>query len=73
MLLSDALLKYETLTKEQIEYIVENKNIDFKEVETEQVDEELTELKTKAKEKKIKGYTKMTKDELKEALKEDGE
>jgi len=73
MLLSDALMKYETLTKEQIEYIVENKNIDFKEVETEQVDEELTELKTKAKEKKIKGYTKMTKDELKEALKEDGE
>ena len=29
MLLSDALMKYETLTKEQIEYIVENKDIDF--------------------------------------------
>ena len=73
MLLSDALMKYETLTKEQIEYIVENKNIDFKETEVVEVDEELLELKNKAKEKKIKGYTKMTKEELKEALKEDGE
>ena len=73
MLLSDALMKYETLTKEQIEYIVENKNIDFKETEVVEVDEELLELKNKAKEKKIKGYTKMTKEDLKEALKEDGE
>ena len=73
MLLSDALMKYETLTKEQIEYIVENKNIDFKETEVVEVDEELLELKNKAKEKKIKGYTKMTKEELNEALKEDGE
>jgi len=73
MLLSDALMKYETLTKEQIEYIVENKNIDFKEVEVIEVDEEYLELKKQAKDKKIKGYTKMTKEELVEALKEDGE
>ena len=72
-LLSDALMKYETLTKEQIEYIVENKNIDFKEAEVVEEDDEMLELKSKAKEKKIKGYTKMTKEELKEALKEDGE
>lgn len=31
----------------------------------------LTELKAKAKEKGIKGYTKMTKEELEEALKEE--
>lgn len=68
MLLSDALMKYETLTKEQIEYIVETGNIDFK--ETEQVkSENITELKAKAKELKIKGYTKMTKEELEEAIK----
>ena len=73
MLLSDALMKYETLTKEQIEYIVENKNIDFKETEVIDVDEEFLELKKQAKDKKIKGYTKMTKEELEEALKEDGE
>ena len=34
-------------------------------------EETLTELKAKAKEKGIKGYTKMTKEELEEAIKED--
>jgi len=67
-LLSDALMKYETLTKEQIEYIVENKNIDFKEF-----DEEYEKLKNKAKDKKIKGYTKMSKEELAKILEEEGE
>ena len=67
MLLSDALIKYETLTKEQIEYIVENKNIDFK-TDIEHNDITITELKQKAKELKIKGYTKMNKEELEEAI-----
>jgi len=68
-LLSDALMKYETLTKEQIEYIVENKSIEF------EVKEEVSEgatcedLKAKAKELKIKGYTKMTKEQLEDAIK----
>ncbi len=69
MLLSDALMKYETLTKEQIEYIVENGNIDF-EVKAEEEEEKLTfeELKEKAKELKIKGYSKMNKEELEDAI-----
>ena len=72
MLLSDALMKHETLTKEQIEYIVENNNIDFKEEEKEN-SEELENLRSEAKAKKIKGYTKMSREELEEALKKDGE
>jgi len=67
-LLSDALMKYETLTKEQIEYIVENKNIEFKEEFKEEKKLTIEELKNKAKELKIKGYTKMTKEELEEAI-----
>ena len=35
------------------------------------IDYELEKLKTLAKEKGIKGYTKMTKEELEEAIKED--
>jgi len=69
-LLSDALMKYETLTKEQIEYIVENGNIDFNESNKEETKiVSLEELKAKAKEMKIKGYTKMSKEELEEAIK----
>ncbi len=71
MLLSDALMKYETLTKEQIEYIVENGSIEFKEEIN--IDNEYETLKAEAKAKKIKGYTKMSKEELQEALKKDGE
>jgi len=66
MLLSDALMKYETLTKEQIDYIVETGKIDFKEKEEEIA---VLDLKARAKELKIKGYTKMTDEELKEAIK----
>ena len=73
MLLSDALMKYETLTKEQIEYIVETGNIDFKEEPKEEIDNEFEELKRLAKERKIKGYTKMNKEELEEALKKGDE
>ena len=70
MLLSDALMKYETLTKEQIEYIVANGKIDFEEAVVEDSENiSIEELKAKAKELKIKGYTKMSKEELEEALK----
>ena len=72
MLLSDALMKYETITKEQIEYIVENGNINFKE-ETEDSLENLDDLKKKAKNLKIKGYTKMNEEELKKAIEESEE
>ncbi len=69
MLLSDALMKYETLTKEQIEYIVENGNIDFEVKEVENKKEmTLEELKEKAKELKIKGFSKMNKEELEDAI-----
>jgi cell division protease FtsH len=70
MLLSEALMKHETLTKEQIEYIVNNGNIDFEET-VEGTEEENIDLKAKAKELKIKGYTKMTDEELKEAIKKE--
>ena len=69
MLLTDALMKYETLTKEQIDYIVENESIDFKnDLNDETNDLTLTELREKAKEKGIKGYAKMSKEELKKEL-----
>ncbi len=70
-LLSDALMKYETLTKEQIEYIVLNGDINFEgKINNEPIEEETTyeELKNKAKELKIKGYSKMTKAELEDAI-----
>lgn len=68
MLLSDALMERETLTKEQIESLVLNGVI--KDDETSSKDDEPTILKLRelAKSKGIKGYTKMTKEELKEAL-----
>ena len=72
MLLTDALMKYETLTKEQIDYIVENKDINFKKLDeddnNDNKNETLDDLKTKAKAAGIKGYSKMNKDELKEKL-----
>ena len=52
MSLSDALMKYETLTKEQIEYIVENKDIDF------DTDNEITyEEEKETRRKKVKNIT----------------
>jgi len=64
-LIADALLENETITKEQIDSLVETGHMPIEKEET------LTELKAKAKEKDIKGYTKMTKEELEEAIKED--
>ena len=74
-LLSDALMKYETITKEQIEYIVKNGSIDFEvnEENTKVEEPSLEDLKEQAKELKIKGYTKMSKEELEHAIKERNE
>ena len=76
-LLSDALMKYETLNKEQIDYIVETGTIPSESIIEQTKDEEknktLEDLKNLAKEKKIKNYSKMTKAELEEALKESEE
>ena len=71
MLLSDYLMKYETLTKEQIDALVETGEIpeDLKDPEPEDLDD----LRAQAKAKKIKGYTKMNRAELEEALKESEE
>lgn len=55
-LLSESLIENETLTKEQIESLVNTGKI--------VAEDPLQELKIKAKKLKIKGYTKMTKEEL---------
>ena len=68
-LLSDALMKYETLTKEQIEALVATGKIPEETIETSNITE--LKLREMAKEKKIKGYTKMTKEELEESLKDE--
>ena len=60
-LIANALLERETLTKEQIEYLVEHKELPS---ETSLNDLSVEELREKAKEEGIKGYTKMTKEEL---------
>ncbi len=77
MLLSDALMKYETLTKEQIEYIVKNGNIDFDNINNDESNEEVSEnlasLRSKAKDLKIKGYSKMNEEELEEAIRKEEE
>lgn len=65
-LIADALLEYETITKEQIDSLVETGHMP----EEDKKDDTLAELKAKAKEKGIKGYTKMTKEELEEAMKD---
>ena len=78
-LIAKTLLEYETITKEQIEYLVEHgcmpdednhnsdsENSDFKEASLR--DLTVVELKEMAKEKGIKGYSKMSKEELITAL-----
>ncbi len=64
--LADALLEHETLTKEQIDSLVETGKMPEEAIEDEV--KKLDELKAIAKEKGIKGYTKMTKEELEEAI-----
>ena len=68
-LIADALLEHETLTKEQIEYLAEHKEMPKEEPSFENYS--MTELRMMAKEKGIKGYTKMTKEEIIEELKKD--
>ena len=62
-LIANTLIEKETLTKEEIDYLVEHKCLPY-----ENADIDLEELKNIAKENKIKGYTKMTKEELKDAI-----
>lgn len=69
-LIAETLIERETLTKEQIEYLVEHGVMDD---ETENSDENLenltvAELKELAKEKNITGYTKLNKQELIDVL-----
>ena len=64
-LIAKALMEYETLTKEQIEYLVEYKKMP-ENCEVNQCT--LKELKQMAKIKGVKGYTKMTKEELMKEL-----
>ena len=73
LLLADALMKYETITKEQIEHIVETGSIDsLEEIESEEDrsvrEARLDDLKREAKERGIKGYTKMNREELEDAI-----
>ena len=60
-LIANALLERETLTKEQIDYLVENKELPSEESLNDLTVEQLRE---KAKEESIKGYSKMSKEEL---------
>ena len=64
-LIAESLLEYETLTKEQIDYLV--KHGEMPEVESLN-DFNITELKSRAKSAGVKGYAKMSKEELIDAL-----
>ena len=71
-LIANALLEHETITKEQIDYLVENGSMPSEEVkEASLMDLNITELRALAKEKGIKGYTKLTKEELIKLLDEE--
>lgn len=63
-LIADTLIERETITKEEIEELVETGHISPKD------DDSIKDLKDKAKSLGIKGYTKMTKEELEKAIKE---
>ena len=65
-LIAEALMEYETLTQEQIEYLVEHGTMP-EEVSLEALS--VSELRDMAKEKGIEGYTKMKKDQLIDELK----
>ena len=66
-LIAQALIDHETLTKEQIDYLVENGEMPKEVEEVSEIsytDLSLVELKVMAKEKGLKGYAKMSKEEL---------
>ncbi len=69
-LIAKALIEHETLTKEEIDYLVEHKELPPGEEENVSENVSMQGLKQKAKELGIKGYTKMTKEELEEAIQE---
>ena len=76
-LIANTLLKYETITKEQIEYLVEHGHMPNEEDSISDDDQtpklsdlSLNELKDMAKERNIKNYNKMKKEELVKALEE---
>ncbi len=69
LLIADALMKYETLTKEQIAALVETGDINGAKENVSENEPTLLKLKEQAKEKGIKGYSKMSREELEEALK----
>lgn len=63
-LIAEALLEYETLTKEQIDYLVENGTMPSDEDEDSLEKMSVTKLRELAKEKGVKNYSKMNKAEL---------
>src|SRR5574344_1093180 len=70
-LIADTLISKETLTKEEIDYLVEHGELpdeEIKELSLEDMD--IEDLKDLAKDKNIKGYSKMTKEELIKELKD---
>ncbi len=69
-LIAETLLEYETLTKEQIDYLVEHGHMPEEAVTLETMS--LTKLKELAKEKNVKGYSKMNKAELLKELNTEG-
>ena len=67
-LIAETLLEYETLTKEQIDYLVKNGKMPEEDEETSLESMSITKLRELAKEKGIKNYSKMSKAELLEEL-----
>ena len=63
-LIAETLLEYETLTKEQIDYLVANGKMPDEDEDTNYEAMSVTKLKEIAKEKGIKNYSKMNKAEL---------
>ena len=74
LLIADALMEHETLTREQISSLVEYGQLTPPAEAEEELkgdsDETITKLKEQAKAAGIKGYSKMTKEELEKALEE---
>ena len=66
-LIANTLIEHETLTKEQIDYLAENGKMPDEEMLD---DVSVSKLKDIAKEKKIKKYNSMNKEELKKAISE---
>lgn len=67
-LIANTLIEHETLTKEQIDYLAENGKMPADDMLD---DVSLSKLKEMAKEKKIKGFSSMNKEELKKVLTEE--